>query len=271
MKENQMLNIKIITINAGTQPRAEINQETVDDYARQMEEGAKFPPVIVFNDGIHHYLADGFHRYFAHLKLDKAGILADVIAGTLRDAKLYSYKANMAHGLRPTAEDKRKIVLDMLQDSEWSKWSDREIARHCGVSHPFVGKLRASLENPHEETRKYQDNKGSVRERTVNKRTPMETLPPEIKGDEVSEADVMVDTLLAENDKLKEQLAIASIDGTTEDKDMAKDLITELKEEIRLTKIELVAVTRSRDTFQSENAQLKRQVAMLQKKLKKYE
>ena len=81
----------------------------------------------------------------------------------------------------------------------------------------------------------------------------------------------MVDTLLAENDKLKEQLAIASIDGTTEDKDMAKDLITELKEEMRLTKIELVAVTRSRDTFQSENAQLKRQVAMLQKKLKKYE
>ena len=272
MKENQMLNIKIITINAGTQPRAEINQETVDDYARQMEEGAKFPAVIVFNDGIHHYLADGFHRYFAHLKLDKAGILADVIAGTLRDAKLYSYKANIAHGLRPTTEDKRKIVLDMLQDSEWSKWSDREIARHCGVSHPFVGKLRASLENPHEEVRKFVHGKtGDVSDRKVKQRKPMETLPPEIKGDEVSEADVMVDTLLAENDKLKEQLAIASIDGTIEDKDMAKDLITELKEEIRLTKIELVAVTRSRDTFQSENAQLKRQVAMLQKKLKKYE
>jgi len=28
----------------------------------------------------------------------------------------------------------------------WSRWSDREIARRCGVSHPFVGKIRSSLE-----------------------------------------------------------------------------------------------------------------------------
>jgi cell division septum initiation protein DivIVA len=36
-------------------------------------------------------------------------------------------------------------------------------------------------------------------------------------------------------------------------------------------KIELVAVKKSRDMFQSENAQLKKQVAMLQKKLKAHE
>ena len=260
-----MLNIKLLVIDKGTQPRAQISQETVDDYALAMENGDKFPPVTVFNDGVYYYLADGFHRYFAHLKLGKAGINADVVAGTLRDAKLFSYKANRSHGLRPSMEDKRKSVLDMLNDAEWGKWSDREIARHCGVSHPFVGKLRASLTAPKEEKRKFTDGEGVTRERKVKPK--VETLP-EPQHDKNAE---MVDALIAENDKLTEQLALASIDGTVEDRDRAEKLIAELKEDLRLAKIEIVAVTKSRDQFQSENAQLKRQVAMLQKKLKQYE
>jgi FtsZ-binding cell division protein ZapB len=42
-----------------------------------------------------------------------------------------------------------------------------------------------------------------------------------------------------------------------------------MREEIRVLKIELVSVKQSRDTFQSENAQLKQQVAMQQRQLKK--
>ena len=76
----------------------------------------------------------------------------------------------------------------------------------------------------------------------------------------------MVNALIEENEKLTEQLALASIDGTVDDKNRAEKLIAELKEDLRLAKIEIVAVTKSRDQFQSENAQLKRQVAMLQKK-----
>ena len=63
----------------------------------------------------------------------------------------------------------------------------------------------------------------------------------------------------------------ATIDGTAEEKDLAATLIGEQKEEIRLLKIELVALKKSRDMFQSENAQLKKQVAMYQKKLKALE
>ena len=29
-----------------------------------------------------------------------------------------------------------------MSDPEWSHWSDREIAKHCRVSHTFVQKLR---------------------------------------------------------------------------------------------------------------------------------
>lgn len=49
--------------------------------------------------------------------------------------------------------DKRRAVLTLMEDAEWSKWSDNKIAEKCGVSQPFVGKLRESLitvisENP---------------------------------------------------------------------------------------------------------------------------
>ena len=36
-------------------------------------------------------------------------------------------------------------MLTLLNDGEWAAWSDREIARACGVTHPFVARLRADL------------------------------------------------------------------------------------------------------------------------------
>ena len=35
--------------------------------------------------------------------------------------------------------------MTLLQDPEWTTWSDRKIARQCGVSHDFVNRLRKSL------------------------------------------------------------------------------------------------------------------------------
>lgn len=261
-----MFNIELISIDKGTQSRIAISQDTVDDYARQMEDGAKFPPVIVFHDGVAYYLADGFHRYFANRKLKRDSIDADVVKGTLREAILYSLKANKAHGLRPTIEDKRNMVTKMLTDHEWKGWADREIARHCGVSHVFVAKMRKELSGGEvQATRKFKTKGGNVS--TFTNRQP-EPAPEAPVYDEKQE---MLDALVAENEKLSEQLAIATIDGTAEEKDLAQTLISEQKEEIRVLKIELVAVKKSRDMFQSENAQLKKQVAMLQKKMKAHE
>jgi hypothetical protein len=33
----------------------------------------------------------------------------------------------------------------LLTDPEWSRWSDREIARQCRVDNAFVGKLRKAI------------------------------------------------------------------------------------------------------------------------------
>ncbi len=72
-------------------------------------------------------------------------IAVEVRQGTQRDAVLYSCGANATHGLRRTNADKRRAVLRLLEDSEWSQWSDREIARQCGVSNRFVSNLRKSI------------------------------------------------------------------------------------------------------------------------------
>lgn len=127
------------------QPRESINTDTVSEYAEQMAEGADFPPITVFNDGETNWLADGFHRYHAANEADLTEIKATIHTGTKRDAILYSCGANARHGLRRTNEDKRRAVLALLHDDEWTLWSDREIARRCDVSHDLVNRARKSI------------------------------------------------------------------------------------------------------------------------------
>jgi hypothetical protein len=119
------------------------------------------PPIVVFHDGVDYWLADGFHRHAAHLKAGAADIAADVRKGTKRDAILHSVGANQAHGLRRTNEDKRRAVLTLLNDEEWAKWSDREIARRCAVDHTTVIRHRASLVESTSE-RTYTDKHGNT-------------------------------------------------------------------------------------------------------------
>jgi hypothetical protein len=65
--------------------------------------------------------------------------------GTARDALLFALGSNTTHGLRRTPADKRRAVEVMLRDEEWAKWSDREIARLCDLSHAFVSGVRREL------------------------------------------------------------------------------------------------------------------------------
>jgi hypothetical protein len=73
------------------------------------------------------------------------GTQATIQPGTRRDAILHAAGANADHGLRRSNDDKRRAVQMLLQDEEWGRWSDREIARRCKVSHPLAAKLRAEL------------------------------------------------------------------------------------------------------------------------------
>jgi len=145
MSEIYKLQISTITVTGGTQARTEINQSIVSEYSEALKTGTVFPPVIVFEDGASIWLADGFHRYHAHLHAGLSEIDCDVRIGTQRQAILFSLSANASHGLRRTNEDKRKSVMTLLNDPEWSSWSDNAIAKACCVHHSTVGDYRKSI------------------------------------------------------------------------------------------------------------------------------
>jgi hypothetical protein len=140
-----VIRIRNIRRDGGTQPRAQLDPETLDNYIQGLQEGTHFPPVTLFYDGENYWLADGFHRVRAHEELGQDNIMADVKAGTRREAILYSVGANATHGLRRSNADKRRVVETLLNDPEWRQWSDREIASRCSVSHPLVGQIRQEL------------------------------------------------------------------------------------------------------------------------------
>lgn len=161
--------IKLEDVKASSdcQPREAINTDTVSEYAEQMAEGTDFPPITVFYDGETNWLADGFHRYHAANEADLVEIKATIHNGSKRDAILHSCGANARHGLRRTNEDKRRAVLALLHDDEWSLWSDREIARRCDVSTPLASTVRKSLtvniySEKHPTERTYRTKHGTV-------------------------------------------------------------------------------------------------------------
>lgn len=169
------MDIQLIRTDGGTQPRAEISNEIVQDYAQDMLVGARFPPVVVFYDGAAYWLADGFHRVAAAKVARRDEIDAETRQGTRRDAILYAVGANASHGFRRSNEDKRRAVQTLLDDAEWSQWSDGKIADKCGVTQPFVSKLRRDQELIRQSLKtvmsdnpvvKYQDRWGN--ERTMN-------------------------------------------------------------------------------------------------------
>lgn len=141
---NALIPMGEIRTDGGTQARAQLDPATVDEYRDAYAAGAHLPPIVLFYDGATHWLADGFHRLAARdpATYPHVATPADVRQGTRRDAVLYAASANADHGLRRTTADKERAVLVLLQDEEWGQWSDREIARRCKVSHPFVAGIR---------------------------------------------------------------------------------------------------------------------------------
>lgn len=137
--------IEAITLDGETQSREIMSTATIEEYARDRADGAEFPAITVFFDGESYYLGDGFHRTLAMKEAGDIYIYADIREGTKREAKLYSCGANSHHGLRRTSADKRKSVITLLQDEEWVQWSNREIARRCGVDEGMVRRYRAEL------------------------------------------------------------------------------------------------------------------------------
>lgn len=75
--------------------------------------------------------------------------------------------------------------------------------------------------------------------------------------------------LSSENEQLRDRLAVNQMDASEEAKSEAAETIAEMRSRIKALEAELDAVKSSRDGFQRENAELKKQIVMNQKQIKK--
>lgn len=143
----QNINAQQICRNEDTlQLRAGFDADHIDTMAEALRAGATLPPITVYQDPKGNYhIADGWHRFFAHLAADQFGIPAIVHPGTETDALRHALGANAEHlGLRRTNADKRRAILTALD--LYPKLSAVKIAELCKVPQPTVSRIRRELE-----------------------------------------------------------------------------------------------------------------------------
>lgn len=265
MSEFKTLFIKDLLLDQKYQARSRMDPQVIKDYEGLISEGVEMPPIKVVSIQNQLYVVDGFHRVYAYRNQGRDRIEADVVDGNDRLALELAVSANQAHGLRRSNQDKTKAVEMVLDDLELMCESDRFIAKLCGVSPPFVGDIRTRLEKPKSSSRYARKTHEKVESQEVKIFSP-----PTAFGEPEFDANAeLVDLLEKENEQLKDRLALGFTDGTEDEKNLAQQLIVDLREQLRVAKIELEAVKRSRDRFQSENAELKKQCTQNQWMIKK--
>ena len=245
-----------IRIDGGTQARAKMSEDTVREYADFLKEGAKFPPVTVFFDGVDYWLADGFNRYYAHKSIKRDVIDIDIKKGTKLDAKLYACGANAQHGQPRTNADKRSAVLMVLSEPAWKWMSLRDVAKHCAVVHAYVAKIKKSLETKEVFTVNTPENK------------PSKKIVPTADEPEYDERDDMRETIATLNEELEVASRAAAAGVLAEGMEEAQAIMERQAGEIKTLQAENDGLKATRDTMMVEIRELKKQCAHYQKKLK---
>ena len=94
----------LVELDPATQPRAELSRETVEQYAEHMREGAEFPPVTLYDDGQHYWLANGHHRVHAARAIGREHVRAEIrrAAGRTRSSSAWA-RTPPCRGPMPTS------------------------------------------------------------------------------------------------------------------------------------------------------------------------
>ncbi len=122
---------QIVTVNLSdvrfvedVYPRIKPNPAKIQEYAENLD---KLPPIEVNQDCI---LIDGFHRWTAHRKAERATIRA-FVTQTNSDRELHrlAMERNNRHGMQVTMDDKRRYVV-----SYYDGGNKKELAEEVSVS-----------------------------------------------------------------------------------------------------------------------------------------
>jgi len=161
MKQQKVLRIDEINENEEYYPRNMWQWRTSYSYAKAMESGADFPPIIVAQFGKKYWLVDGKHRIEAY-KMNKQPMVTVIIDSSITDFKtLYieAVKRNVIHGRVISPYEKVKIMLKLeelqLDKAEISQLirvplKDLELFKSKRMTNTLTGQkvvLKAALKN----------------------------------------------------------------------------------------------------------------------------
>jgi len=96
-----------------------LNEEDVQRYGADLENGVPFEPIIVCFDGASLFLKDGFHRVEAARRRGLTELTAEILPGTLEQME-EEYRSMVVQAM---AELRRTSQFDLSAES-WSR--DRE-------------------------------------------------------------------------------------------------------------------------------------------------
>lgn len=141
---NRLLEVCLIRRDGQTQSRAKVEENTITEYAKLMEDGADFPPVRVWFDGKDYWLSDGFQRVAAAERIGAKHIAAEIRSGNLTDAQWDSYSANATHGMRRNKHDLQLVLRRAIAHEKSARLSNAELARHLVVPEATLRRWRRS-------------------------------------------------------------------------------------------------------------------------------
>jgi len=241
------------------------DKDTLMRYVDLTETGGQLPPVTVFQDGNTFWLADGRHRLEARKRVGYLDIEAEIKVGSERDAQLYAFSANLSHGLASNISDRKKVARLLLEDKVWKDFPNRKIGEICGLSHTTIGAIRKSLENPSKNSHSHVVSSKPVRSTEDSKLkahdSPYDSYDP--AEDEREETLHLINELSAENEKLRESIALGTLDLPEEEKlDIAAQL-QGLRRNLELAQLTNKEISISRDTYMNERNELIRMVKNL--------
>jgi hypothetical protein len=139
---------KIYLTTGAARTREKFRTDIANSYSQWLSDpDFHFPPVVAFFDGETYWLADGFHRHHAYQQSCRPLIPCDVREGTERDAVRHALSANTdTRGIPRTPGDVKAAIRVALDDPEWGRLSDREIADLCAGGHSWVSDVRKHWE-----------------------------------------------------------------------------------------------------------------------------
>jgi hypothetical protein len=156
--KEEPLALHTLTMSSLTQPRVQLRQDVIDDYAGKMhkERGRtgwvinpmtkkRWEPIVVFTDGDSFWLADGYHRVKAAQKRGLQLFQAKFRKGTKFDAFKFSLSVNENHGLKRSKGDQAHIARKALLDPHLRRLSSRELGDLTLMSHTYILKIKKQM------------------------------------------------------------------------------------------------------------------------------